>query len=303
MSCTDGLGSDMVRLPAPDGVSIALHDLTPESSSPTEGAVLLSHATGFCAHVWQPVARALSHRHRCLALDYRGYGDSDQVDSARLHWRSFGLDAETAASYAAGLAGGPVIGVGHSMGGAALVSAALERPELFRALFLYEPIIFPPMPPVAEDESPRHGGHSLADGARKRRRTFASMQAALDNFASKPPLGSFDPDAREGYVRQGFRTLDDGSVEMKCSPEHEARTYETSAVDPKWERLAELRVPCWVLAGAQAPMTPAAIAPVVADQIPGSTYVQWDELGHFGPLEHPSFFAGFVARTIATLPS
>ena len=30
------------------------------------------------------------------------------------------------------------------MGGAALVMAALRAPELFRALVLYEPIIFPP---------------------------------------------------------------------------------------------------------------------------------------------------------------
>lgn len=302
MTCTDGGPVDFVRLRTGDGDSIALHDLTAvQHEGTTDGpAVLLSHATGFCAHVWEPVAGSLSPGHRCLALDYRGYGDSDPIDSATLTWRSFGVDAETAAGHCA-RTNGPVIGVGHSMGGAALVSAALERPDLFRALFLYEPIIFPP-PPAPDGEPPRHGGSTLADGARKRRRTFPSIETALENFASKPPLGSFDSAAREGYVRQGFRICDDGSVEMKCTPEHEARTYETSAVDPKWERLADLTVPCWVMAGKTAPMTPAAIAPVVAEQIPGCTYVQWDELGHFGPLEHPEFFAGFVARTIATLP-
>lgn len=296
MPPTDGLCSDITWLRSPDGVRIAVHDLGGDGS-----VVLLSHATGFCAHVWDPVAAALAGSHHCLALDYRGYGDSDGVDPLHLRWSDFAIDALTAATHAAATCGDRIVAVGHSMGGAALVSAALRRPDLFRALFLYEPIIFPPPPTPTSGEPPRHGGNILADGARKRRRTFPSLAAALDNFAAKPPMAGFHPDAREGYVRQGFASHPDGSVEMKCTPEFEARTYETSAVDPEWSELARLAVPCWVLSGAGEAMTPAAIAPVVAEQIPDATFVRWDELGHFGPLDHPEFFAGFVARAIAGL--
>jgi pimeloyl-ACP methyl ester carboxylesterase len=282
-------------------VLIAVHDL---GGSGTGTPMLLSHATGFCAHVWEPFAAALADHHRCFALDYRGYGDAEKVSPESISWEGFAADAAAAAHHVREMTGSDrVIGVGHSMGGAALVSAAIREPDLFRALFVYEPIIFPPMPVTGE----RHGGNILADGARRRRRTFESMEAALANYAAKPPMSGFDARAREGYVRQGFRVLEDSTVELKCDPELEARTYETSAQDPKWEDLGKVPPPVWVMAGVREQMQPSAMAEPVAERMreggARAVFVRWDELGHFGPLEDPTLVAGFVARTTATLPS
>jgi hypothetical protein len=47
-------------------------------------------------------------------------------------------------------------------------------------------------------------------GARRRRATFASHQAAIDNYAAKPPLNGFTPDALRAYVVHGFAPDDDG---------------------------------------------------------------------------------------------
>ena len=55
------------------------------------------------------------------------------------------------------------------------------------------------------------------------------------------------------------------------------------------------------LAGAPAPFQPSSFAGTVAANIPGATYVQWDEMGHFGPLEHPEAIAAFVERTLGTV--
>jgi pimeloyl-ACP methyl ester carboxylesterase len=55
------------------------------------------------------------------------------------------------------------------------------------------------------------------------------------------------------------------------------------------------------MAGAPAPFQPSSFAGTVAEKIPRSTYVQWDEMGHFGPLEHPDTIAAFVERTLGTL--
>jgi pimeloyl-ACP methyl ester carboxylesterase len=55
------------------------------------------------------------------------------------------------------------------------------------------------------------------------------------------------------------------------------------------------------MAGALAPFQPSSFAGRVAEELPRSTFVRWDEMGHFGPLEHPETIAAFVERTLATL--
>jgi len=45
-------------------------------------------------------------------------------------------------------------------------------------------------------------------------------------------------------------------------------------------------------------MQPSFIAAHIADELPDATYVQWDELGHFGPFEQPDTICSFIARTM-----
>lgn len=286
IACNDATVIDSL-----DGVKIVLHDFGGNGSP-----VLLSHATGFHAHCWEPVADRLASGHRVFGLDHRGYGDAETVDPAVLSWRQYGDDALAAARFASAATGGQqVVGVGHSMGGASLLMAAHREPHLFSSLFVFEPIVFPPPDPSAgtRPESP------LPAGARRRRSTFPSFGAALENFASKPPLASFHPRAREAYVRHGFKPTVDG-VELKCLPEHEARTYETGGSSGAWDDLPSVSVPTWVLSGAPAAYQPSSFAVAVAERIPGAVYVQYDEMGHFGPLEHPDAIAEMVERTLAS---
>ena len=286
--------NDATLISSVDGVTIAVHDFGGNGSP-----VLLSHATGFHAHCWEPLAADLaSGRHHVVGFDHRGYGDAETVDPAGIEWRQYGNDALSAARWLSSAHGGaPVVGVGHSMGGASLLMASLVEPSLFSALFVFEPIVFPPPDPSEPDRPP----NPLAGGARKRRSSFGSFDAALENFAAKPPMSSFHPRAREAYVRHGFKATQDGSVELKCLPEHEARTYETGGLHGTWDDLERVTVPTWVIAGAPAPFQPSGIAGRIAERIPGATYVQFDEMGHFGPLEKPSTVATLVESTLATL--
>lgn len=279
-------------IPSLDGVIVAMHDFG-GSGSP----ILLSHATGFHAHCWEPMAEILSANHHVMGFDHRGYGDAETVDPATIEWQQYGNDALAAARYlSAQHDGQPIVGVGHSMGGASLLMAALREPQLFSVLFVFEPIVFPPTPDN-DDRAPS----PLAGGARKRRSSFASFDAALENFTAKPPMASFHPQAREAYVRHGFKPTAQGEIELKCLPEHEARTYETGGTHSTWGDLSRISTRVWVLSGAPAPFQPSSFAVKVAENIPGATYVQYDEMGHFGPLEHPAQIASLVENTIATL--
>lgn len=284
------------------GVSVAVYDEpagrgaasgVPSSGSSVRRArdatLLYSHATGFHGRVFAPVAERLGDFDQ-TTFDYRGFGDTAAPGGWPLAWDGFGDDAlAVARSTVEFNQGRRLVGIGHSMGGAGLVMAALREPTLFASLVLFEPIIFPP---DVRDQAGR--ANPLADVTRRRRRTFGSFDEALGNFSSKPPLASLAPSALEAYVRHGFVQRPDG-VHIKCDPEFEARTYEMGAMHDTWQRLGELQVDTWVLAGAHAPSSPAAIAPRIAELLPRGTFVEWPDRGHFGPLEDPTRFAQFVA--------
>ncbi len=268
---------------------LAVHDLG--GDGPT---TLYAHATGFHGHMWSPIAQSLPGLHN-VAYDARGHGDTpignDWPNPDTVDWNVYGHDAALVAHSLS--AEGKVLGVGHSMGGAALLMAALAAPELFCGLVVYEPIVMRP----AEAGAVTLGqGNHLAEGARRRRSSFPSFETAIANYAAKPPLNIFTPQSLESYVRFGFRQGEDDAVHIKCRPEHEARTYEAGGNHQTWERLGEIAVPVWVLCGAPQPMQPSANTAALADRIPGARYIQLDHLGHFGPMQAPMEIAALVGE-------
>ena len=146
-------------------------------AAPSDAPILLlCHATGFCKEVWEPVVEELAHllaegkgggdapmaaASRALdgaeivALDFSGHGDTPaaRAESVALDWGQFTAADVFEALHEAGVeAGGagagagasrPVLGVGHSMGGAAVALAELARPGTFSGALLLEPILFP----------------------------------------------------------------------------------------------------------------------------------------------------------------
>jgi len=287
---------ETVSVESTDGISLAVHHLS-DCEPGSLPALLLSHATGFHGRCWIPVAKRLEGRFDVWAHDHRGYGDSTVPDDWTVRWTAFGDDALAAARYVAtNVNNGPIIAAGHSMGGATLVMAALREPALFGGIVTFEPIIFPPSGFRPDDMPP----NPLAALTRRRRAIFASLDEARENFASKPPMSSFHSDALEAYVVHGFRHTANG-VALKCSPEHEARTYETGGSHETWNSLSSLTVPLWVVGSPEQQYQPSAIAPRIAEQVPGARYEAWSDVSHFGPMEDPDRLANFIAMCAQTV--
>jgi pimeloyl-ACP methyl ester carboxylesterase len=258
--------------------------------------MLLAHATGFHGLIWQPMAASL-HGWHLIAPDFRLHGDSTYPDDLVLDWWDVGRDvlaSVDAFAVDSGDAQRPV-GVGHSMGGAALVLAELERPGTFRALWLYEPIIFPLGPRPADDENP------MVISARKRRPWFNDRDEAYENYASKPPLDELSPACLRAYVDHGFADADDGTVTLKCLPEREAQNYGMGGAQGSFERLGELALPVVVAHGQILHPGAASIAPLIAEQIEGCRVRVYDDLHHFGPLAQPERIAADIQTDFTEL--
>jgi pimeloyl-ACP methyl ester carboxylesterase len=273
---------DPIEVPSSDGVNLATYDLGGGGRD-----CLLAHANGFCAAVFAPLARELEGWH-CVALDARAHGRSSPPDGD-MAWeghRDDVLSAVDAFSLEA------PIGVGHSMGGAALLLAEQARPGTFAALWLFEPIVFPPMPGTGDDSS---GSNPLTEGALRRRDTFDSPQAAYDNFRSKPPLNELAEECLAAYVTHCFSPTREGdAITLACRPVDEAAGYRMGTRHSAWDDLGEVRCPVVVARGADTAAGPAMVAPAIAERLPGGRLEEHPELGHFGPLAEP----GGVARSI-----
>jgi pimeloyl-ACP methyl ester carboxylesterase len=269
------------------GVDVAVHDLAGHDAALP--VCLIAHATGFHGRCYQPLAEVLATRFHSIAFDARGHGDSPLPANGILEWSSYADDTEAVALSLSR----PLRAFGHSMGGACLLMVAHRHPGLFSRLVVYEPIVFPPLGD-RNDENPI----PLVEGARRRRNAFASFDAALANFASKPPLSRFTPAALDAYVTHGFRQGEDGQVHLKCLPETEAVTFELGATHRTWDLLPEIDIPVLVLSGPPSPNSPSRIAGAVADRLPNGRHIQLDDLDHFGPMTHPALIAELVADAI-----
>lgn len=282
-----------MRVRSSDGLDLVVHDL-----GGVGRPLLLSHATGFHGHCYAPMAHELADRFHSVALDYRGHGDSATLlgedRQPVVDWERYGDDATAVATALVESRGVPLVAFGHSMGGACLLMAAHRNPSLFTHLVLFEPIVFPTQSAHPAADGP-NGPSPLVAGARRRRASFPSFEAAIENYAAKPPLGAFTPSALDAYVRHGFRRGEDGAVHLKCLPETEARTFESGGSHTTWDVLHEIETPVLVVAGVVEEFQPSGRAQPIAEVLPNGTYLQDDALDHFGPMTHPDLMARIVA--------
>ena len=276
-----------MRLRSTDHVTLAVHHL-----GGTGEPLLIAHATGFCGHAYRPLAAALHDHFDVWALDFRGHGDSTRPRNGDFSWDGMAADALAAID---AVRDGPLVVMGHSMGGAALLLAELSSPGVLRCAYLYEPIVFP------SGYSPP-GASPMAASARRRRRSFASKAEALTRYAGRPPLGTLRADALAAYVEHGLADRPDGTVELKCTPEDEAATF-SSESKMSVDRVEGLALPTVVAVGGRAgEPNPAAFGPPIVAAMPRARLAEYPHLGHFGPLQDPETVAEEILALAAAVP-
>lgn len=259
--------------------------------------VVFSHANGFNARTYRSILAPLALRYRILALDLRGHGRSTLPTNAegRSTWTDI---AEDLLALTEAIDARNVVLAGHSMGGTASLLATHMATERIRALVLFEPVI---LSREAADQARKGPINSpLAEGARRRRTTFASRQEALETYRGRGAFKSLNDAQLEDYVADAFRERPDGGVELACSPEWEVSNFVSHGHD-SWSALlaagppvrilrAEHGSTCASLAAADAELS--AAGRISMDQVKGAT--------HLLPMEHPELVRLELDRTAET---
>jgi len=244
--------------------------------------VYLAHGTSFCSGVWRPVVDGLDGI-PCVAWDFPGHGAGPSLELP-VDWRTFG-------EYVLSVTEPGGVGVGHSMGAAALTMAQLADPGRFRFLVLIEPIILPgPRRPLE---------HPVITVASNRRRVFDSRQRAKEKFVGREPFSRWHPAALDGYLDCGF--VGEGPVELACSPELEAEIYRASTLHDTWDRLGEVEIPVLILGGEESDPIPPDLVRSQAARFPRAGVEIVPGVGHFLPMEKPELVAERIRRVAVTV--
>jgi len=251
-------------------------------------AIVLNHATGFLARLWQPVAERLAGDYTAYAADARGHGDTDKPPPGgdNYHWSRFVEDLRSQLDRLA-LRGVPF--VGHSAGAASGLYLAAERPEYFTRLVAIEPIVMPGG--YHPDESRRD---ELSEGARRRRAVFDSAASAFAHFRPRSLFERWPDEILRLYSEYGTFRREDGQVQLKCPGEIEGEIFANSSSLNIWEVLPRIEAPVLVIRGEHTDGYLGMIAESVAERVPNGRLETIPDAGHLAPMERPEAVAGLI---------
>ena len=231
-------------------------------------ALVLIHGAGGSAELWQPQLAALSDVARVVAPDLPGHGPLRDRGAPSITAYAEWLDA-----FLAALDAGPVVLVGHSMGGAVAQAEAIARPERLAGLVL------------------------IATGARLR-----VLTRLVDLLRGNPNEGrrliqdlSFAPGAPREHVEMVDRVLREGAPLVTLGDYLACDRFDVR------ERLATIRAPTLVVTGAEDRLTPPKGGRFLAETIPGARAVEIPAAGHFPQLEQPGAVNAAIHEFLASL--
>ncbi len=255
--------------------------------------IVLHHATGFLARLWEPVAKRLAAAgYRVLAYDARGHGDSEKPEPTleNYEWLN-AVDDLRGFMDQMGLRDVPF--AGHSFGGAVGLYLAGTRPGYLSRVTAIEPIVMPGG--FLPDESRRD---DMAAAARRRRHVFASAEEMIEQYRSKPAFANWTDECLRLYVEEG--TFARGTeIELKCSGEIEGALFANSASLPVWDVLPKIEAPVLVMHGEKTDGFLSMVAKSVAERVQRGTLETIPGAGHLAPMERPEAVAERILAALA----
>ncbi len=188
---------------------------------------------------------------------------------------------------------GPVIGIGHSIGAVVTLRAALQEPDLFRALILIDPVLLPPGR-ILQLRILRALGLSNRLDLRiqttlRRRRYFDDLDQLFAGYRRREVFRYFSDELLRALIQGITRPRDTGGYELVYSPEWEARVYQTAIWNDRdiWDSLPQLRVPTLLIRGSHTDTFWAHTARLVEKRNPAVRTITIPESSHLVALERP----------------
>lgn len=269
-------------------------------------ALLMVHGLGGSGLNWMAVGDELARRHRTLAIDLAGFGQTPLFGRSA----AVGANAQLVHDFVARVIGEPVVLIGNSMGGHIAVLEAAAHPEWVTALVLVDPAI--PGVHVRRPPPPMLGAMAalsvpgLANVILDRRLKRAGAEGIVLNTLA---LVCAEPSRVDPAVVAAH-------VELTREREHlgrqngrafvqASRSIGLRMADPRfWSRVAAVKAPTLVIHGSLDRLIPVAAARELARRRADWELRVLDGVGHVPMMETPELFLRtFAAWEAARIPS
>jgi esterase len=257
-------------------VSIFLRRLGEPGATP----LLIVHGLSYFSYDWLEVAAMLADRREVVAMDMRGFGDSDWSEHKDYSVPTMGEDVMRVLDH---LGWKQAVLVGHSMGGRSATYAAARHAHRAAGLVLVD---------YSPENAPA-GSRRVTQAVANTPERFASLDEALSYFGGRdrarmqaylrPDLGI----KRDPYFRDQFRRLLETGERPKLG------------VD-MWQLIGEVRCPILSLRGTRSDLYEAATTQKMKAANKGLEVLEVDA-GHNIAGDNPAGFAAAVKAFLARL--
>lgn len=211
-----------------------------EIKSPVEQAQTIHfyHATGYPFGSYADMLGRLADDYNILGLAHRGCWEGQPAPDSSVAWHNY---ADDLIEFLDQQKRGPVIGMGHSIGGVTTMFAAIKRPDLFSKIILIDPVfVAPPFWYMARLARLINQPVPMVKVAKKRPNQFASRQEAVDFHRAKRAFSRFTDLSMEAYGQFAIKEAERGFTLRFCR-DWEAHVY--NSVPYVWRQLPKLKLP------------------------------------------------------------
>jgi pimeloyl-ACP methyl ester carboxylesterase len=290
-----------LRIDSFDGTELAVNVVGPRRRARDAPTLVFAHGFTLDMTAWHFQWKALSTDFRCVLYDQRGHGRSAPAAGGDYSLEAFGHDLRAVID--AAVPRGPIVLIGHSLGGMSVISFAGLHPgrigRRIRAVVLANTSAGDLLKAMLGAAGARAGAYLLPwtrrltrdparlyrwrSGVLSRGGGLAFVAARVTNFGSNAP-----PSVVEHVVRLAARAPVEVWTDVFAS------LMELRLDDA----LAKIRVPTLIVAGDMDRLTPPASALAIKRALPHARMVVLRGAGHCTPLERHEQFNALLRRFV-----
>ncbi len=246
-----------------------------------------SAANGYPPLCYRALLEPLAESHEVIASMHRPLWQPSLEPASLNSWDVFGEDLlQLVEEFEQ-----PVVSVGHSMGSAAILMAAVKRPDLFKSIVLIEPVLMPRRFLFALGFFSKFSQNSipLVKKTLARVDRFSSRHQAFEHYRPKHVFKDIRDEVLWDYLQYGLTELEPGVFALSYSKAWEARCY--TLVHNLWRLLPKLTVPTLAIRAQQSNTLSLSSWEKWQAMSASVEFLQVEQAGHLLPFEKPEQLA------------